>query len=290
MQTPKVNVPFVLALVFLAALALICASCAGLASAANAAATAPAPTVPEVPAAPAPSVAVLAGLTRVNPEAYGGWDGACPGCDLDVKGMSGLCVKRGIPQVVLLNADATQFRFLSACAAAAKSLEAAAKDGKSPLLLIYYSGHGGQVSDKNGDEADKKDETVCLWDGQLTDDLMYVALCKVTAGVRVVFITDSCNSGSNYRAPKDWARAMTARATRADGELACRFLHMGGCGDGESSFGGDGGGAFTTALLDAFAPGISWRAWFDGAAARMPRNQKPTYTDLGALGDGEAVK
>lgn len=287
MKFPKVPVSLALAVVFLIALAFICASCAPLASVANTAATTP---VPEVPVVPAPSAAVIVGLTRVNPDSYGGWNGECPGCDIDAKGIAELCASRGIPSTVLLNADATQFRFLAACAAAAKSLEPAAKAGKSPLLLIYYSGHGGQVADKNGDEADRKDETICLWDGQLTDDLMYIALCKVPAGVRVVFITDSCNSGTNYKRPKNWVRVMEARASRAEGELACQFLHMGGCGDGESSFGGDTGGVFTTALLASLSPGMSWKQWFAAASARMPRNQKPMYTEAGTFGDGEAMR
>ncbi|MBK6876066.1 MAG: hypothetical protein IPG99_06305 [Ignavibacteria bacterium] len=33
---------------------------------------------------------------------------------------------------------------------------------KGDLFVIYYSGHGGQVSDVNGDEADAYDETWCL--------------------------------------------------------------------------------------------------------------------------------
>ena len=28
--------------------------------------------------------AILVGLEKVNPSSYGGWDGNCPGCELDV--------------------------------------------------------------------------------------------------------------------------------------------------------------------------------------------------------------
>lgn len=243
----------------------------------------------------APSVntdaaAVLVGLTGVDAAAYGGWDGACPGCDIDVSRMAALCVSCGVPSITLFNADATRFRFLSACAAASKSLESAAKAGRSPLLLIFYSGHGGQVADKNADEPDGADETLCLWDGQLTDDLMWQALCEVPAGVRVAFVTDSCNSASNYKSPRDWVSVMQARSTRSPREMECGFIHMGGCDDGKSSFGGDDGGVFTDALMTTFKAGISWREWFDAAKAKMSRNQVPVFAELNGFGHMPAMR
>ena len=49
-------------------------------------------------------------------------------------------------------------------------------DGVRPgdYLFFHYSGHGGQQADKDGDEADGKDETLVPLDyqtaGQITDD------------------------------------------------------------------------------------------------------------------------
>lgn len=67
------------------------------------------------------------------------------------------------------------------------------------LFFLTYSGHGGQVPDLNGDEADKKDETWCLFDGQLIDDELYLELSKFKAGVRILVLSDSCHSGSVTR-------------------------------------------------------------------------------------------
>ena len=154
------------------------------------------------------------------------------------------------------------------------------------------SGHGGQIRDREGDEDDRLDETLCLWDGQLADDVMWEALLKVPAGVRVAFITDSCNSGTNYRAPHDYVKPMRARARKSGTELKCDFLHFAGCPDGKSSYGGSDGGVFTTALLGAYYDNLkltytdrfvdmTWKQWFEAARSRMPKNQTPVMSELG---------
>lgn len=44
------------------------------------------------------------------------------------------------------------------------------------VILLHYSGHGANVPDKNGDEADNRDEILCPtnldWYDPLTDDWM----------------------------------------------------------------------------------------------------------------------
>ena len=233
------------------------------------------------PALPGTAAAVVVGLTKVNPTAYGGWSGECPGCDNDMNVMLQLCGARGIPATSLFNETATQFRFLSACATAALSLRPAAEAGRSPLLLIYVSGHGGQVPDLTGDESDGMSETICLWDGPLVDDILWAALCSVPAGVRVSFITDTCNSGSNYRAPAGYGRAIRARRNREPGVISCSLLHFGGCNDGESSYGFDSGGVFTSKLSASLPEASTWADWFKSAASKMPRNQTPVMVEVG---------
>ena len=45
---------------------------------------------------------------------------------------------------------------------------------KGDVLYLHYSGHGSNVPDKNGDEADHRDEILCPsdldWKDPLTDD------------------------------------------------------------------------------------------------------------------------
>ena len=58
----------------------------------------------------------------------------------------------------LLDEKATAASVLEGIRNAARELKA------GDLFLIQYSGHGGQVPDRNGDEADGLDETWCLYD------------------------------------------------------------------------------------------------------------------------------
>ncbi|MEJ6007363.1 caspase family protein [Paucibacter sp. AS339] len=133
------------------------------------------------------------GLNAVNPAAYGGWDGPLAACEFDANDMAALAKSQGIKPTVLLTKKGTRAATLAAMRSAAKTLKA------GDLFLLTYSGHGGQVGDVNGDEPDHKDETLCLYDGQLIDDELYFELNRFAAGVRVLVLSDSCHSGTVTR-------------------------------------------------------------------------------------------
>ncbi len=68
-------------------------------------------------------------------------------------------------------------------------------------LYIHYSGHGIQITDKDKDEPDGKDEGLVPVDfqtnGIITDDILYNNFfSKVNSKCRTVCVFDSCNSGS----------------------------------------------------------------------------------------------
>jgi hypothetical protein len=69
--------------------------------------------------------------------------------------------------------------------------------------VITYSGHGTWVPDEDGDEADHRDEAICpvdLWDhGVITDDELYQIFTARAVGARLIFVSDSCHSGSVNR-------------------------------------------------------------------------------------------
>jgi hypothetical protein len=94
---------------------------------------------------------------------------------------------------VLMTKKATRAATLAALRKASKSLQ------PGDFYFLTYSGHGGQVPDTNRDEPDRKDETWCLYDGQLIDDELYLELTRFAAGVRIVVLSDSCHSGSVTR-------------------------------------------------------------------------------------------
>lgn len=133
------------------------------------------------------------GLNAVDPKAYGGWAGPLAACEFDANDMAAISTAKGMKPTVLLTKKGTRSAVLTAMRAAAKALKS------GDLFFMSYSGHGGQVPDTSGDEADKLDETWCLYDGQLIDDELYLELSRFAAGVRVLVISDSCHSGTVTR-------------------------------------------------------------------------------------------
>lgn len=75
-------------------------------------------------------------------------------------------------------------------------------------VVIYYSGHGSQLADENGDEDDGLDETLSPVDttedgrNQITDD-EFGALLERLAGRNVIVVIDSCHSGTVSRGVAD---------------------------------------------------------------------------------------
>lgn len=70
-------------------------------------------------------------------------------------------------------------------------------------VLFYFSGHGGQVPDKDGDETlDRMDETLIMTDGKMIlDDEIHRWVTGLRAQ-KVVIISDSCHSGTIHRGAK----------------------------------------------------------------------------------------
>lgn len=134
------------------------------------------------------------GLNSVGGAAYGGWTGPLAACEFDANDMAAIAKASGMKPTVLLTKKSTRANALAAIRAAAKALKS------GDLFFLSYSGHGGQVPDVSGEEPDKKDETWCLFDGQLIDDELYFELSKFKAGVRILVLSDSCHSGTVTRA------------------------------------------------------------------------------------------
>jgi metacaspase-1 len=151
---------------------------------------------------PATAMSLHLGLNAVDPKHYAGWDGQLTACEFDAKDMAAISRSRRMHSTTLLTAKATRAAALAAIRAAAKKL------GSGDFFFLTYSGHGGQMPDVTGEEKDKKDETWCLYDGELIDDELYLELTRFAAGVRVLVLSDSCHSGTVTRAvPRDGGRS-----------------------------------------------------------------------------------
>jgi len=66
-------------------------------------------------------------------------------------------------------------------------------------IVCTYSGHGSNVPDNDGDEEDGRDECICLYDRFFIDDEIRELFKLVHPEATLVFISDSCHSGSCTR-------------------------------------------------------------------------------------------
>lgn len=231
------------------------------------------------------------GLNKVDPAHYNGWDGALTACEFDANDMQAIADGRGFESSVLLTEQATAKAVTSAIDRAAQEL------ASGDLFLLTYSGHGGQVPDRNDEEEDRSDETWVAYDRQIVDDELYALWAKFQPGVRILVFSDSCHSGTVLRAieaevpgevaTRDTADARSPRykalprdvmiATyRAHAELydaiqealpssvesdvGATVLLISGCRDDQLSLDGFSNGLFTENLLATWADG----AWNEG--------------------------
>jgi hypothetical protein len=92
-----------------------------------------------------------------------------------------------------------------------QEMVAGAKAGKYTYLVYSQSGHGTQVPDKNGDEADRADEAFCphdlaqkgnQWDPThvITDDELHDLFVQLPANVLLEVYLDTCHSGTGLKA------------------------------------------------------------------------------------------
>jgi metacaspase-1 len=162
----------------------------------------------------AQGIALHIGLNRVDPNHYAGWDGELVACEADARDMNALATKAGYEATMLLTKDATAKNVTDAITAAADRL------ASGDAFLLTYSGHGGQVADKNREEADRRDETWVLYDRQLLDDELYALWGEFKPGVRIFMLSDSCHSGTIARRVVYEAIQSSAEVTRSARDFA----------------------------------------------------------------------
>ena len=255
----------------------------------------------------AQGISVHIGLNRVDPNHYQGWDGQLAACEADARDMQALAKKQKFKTSMLLLTQAATSRAVS------KAILDAARALKSgDLFLLTYSGHGGQVEDTNGDEADGMDETWVCYDRQLVDDELYELWGQFKSGVRIVVLSDSCHSGTVLRAIPARAsggrrvRAMPTSVARATQKAHAKLyrsiqdahlssekiavnasgLLLSGCMDNQTSRDGARNGLFTGTLRQVWNEGKftgHYRKLRDTIAAQMPADQTPNYFLVGAV-------
>jgi metacaspase-1 len=108
----------------------------------------------------------------------------------------------GFKPAIFINEKATAENMLKGIEVAARSLR------KGDIFFLSFSGHGGKMLDKDGDEKqhdyegyqpDAYDETWCLYDQMVADDELYSLFKRFGPGVRILVVADSCHSGTSIK-------------------------------------------------------------------------------------------
>jgi len=133
------------------------------------------------------------GVNILDAQHYDGWEGVLESCENDADTMQLIASQQGFETHQLKSTGATRDAVIKVIRNAASQLS----DGD--FFLLSYSGHGGQVTDTDDDEEDGKDDTWCLYDGELLDDEFEVLFSEFRPGVRVLMLSDSCHSGTMLR-------------------------------------------------------------------------------------------
>ena len=263
---------------------------------------------------PTKGLSLHLGLNFVDPDQYEGWDGQLTACEFDAKDMAALAVKAGFSKLpMLLTAQATAKAVTDGIKAAAAALNS------GDIFLLTYSGHGGQVPDRNNEtkaEPDRKDETWVLYDRQLIDDELWALWKTFKAGVRILVLSDSCHSGSVtkampaflsggpkakkaarvralptrqaekvYLAHADQYDAIQKKAGPSESKrVKASVILISGCQDNQLSLDGDRNGLFTETLKQVWNNGQfngGYKLFRDRIVNQMPPDQTPNYTLVG---------
>ena len=180
-------------------------------------------------------------------------------------------------------------------------------------VVLFYSGHGSQMTDREGDEGDGLDETLVPYDsGRLTsqnrditdDEINHWAarVLEVTPNLTMIF--DCCHSATLHRPgwqvkalPPDLrpieALPPSPSLEWRDVETGPRPLKLAACRDDERAYelppsiGGHVQGAFSFYLVEALreaSPQETWRDVFESTSAKMAAGRACQHPE--AEGDG----
>lgn len=251
------------------------------------------------------------GLNLVDPKAYGGWDGKLAACEFDAQDMRAIATKAKFTPKILLGREVTREAVRNEIMNASRELKA------GDIFLLTYSGHGGQVPDRNKDEDDYLDETWCLYDGQLLDDELFDLWSGFAPNVRILVLSDSCHSGTvirlspnspgqrgfpedqrslvarampqeivvrAYRAKAETYDGIQLKAAKTENDIRASVLLISGCQDPQTSMDGPFNGAFSGALLRVWNEGNfkgSYRTFHRRIQRQLPMTQQPNLLVLG---------
>lgn len=230
--------------------------------------------------------ALLVGLKSVDPTHYAGQARirGVEGCEADVDAMTRILQPLGYDIQILKTRSATVDGVLR------DLRDAVRKTREADIFVFYFSGHGDQVRDRDGDEADGYDEALACFDGQLVDDTLGDVWTQFIPGARIFMLSDSCHSGTVNRfglaAPT--RRPIQPLSDTAAGKMRAQLIHFGACRDAKDAVGRESGGEFTKALAGVWNNGAftgDYPRFYERIVETILTAQEPQYQEYGPVGD-----
>jgi hypothetical protein len=193
---------------------------------------------------------------------YRGTDSELNGCINDVYNIKDLLLKHlnYKEEEVLVMTDDTELK-PTYNNITGQLLELAKKSYNENLeeLVISYSGHGSNISDKNGDEDDKRDECLVPLDydkkGLITDDLLNNIFGSFNPKTNVFFILDACHSETMLDTKYRYVSGNKSVIENPKCRISCDLLMLSGCQDHDYSsdaYDINDSNAYSGALTSAF--------------------------------------
>jgi len=245
---------------------------------------------------------------------YPGTNNDLSGCVNDANDWREALEARDFQATSLLDGEATKSNMQEAISKITKDT------GRDDIAVITYSGHGTWVPDEDDDEVDGRDEALCPYDitqGQiLTDDELYDIFSERKRGARIIFLSDSCHSGTVSRVARTMPgieddpvnvqkirflepefyikddenlmrKALRVENVRARGKIRAASVLISGCKDDEYSydawFNGRPNGAFTYVALQTLKDLMEtavYRDWFWKIREILPNVHYPQTPQL----------
>lgn len=253
---------------------------------------------------------------------YPGTDAQLAGCVNDAHDWAAELDRRGYAVGLAVDAKATREVILGAISELVDSASAGDR------VVITYSGHGSWQPDRDGDEPDGRDELILPVDfrtaGPIVDDELYRLFAPAARGVRLVFVADSCFSGTlrrfgapigaalpgaghSYRRARflppaefldgaDLQRAQAVERAPARGRFRRSALTLSACRDDQTAYDAvvDGRpcGIFSSVALAMLREAdhpvqLDYRGWLRRIASRLP---SVDYPDVNPQLDGTSTQ
>jgi hypothetical protein len=208
-----------------------------------------------------------------------------PSAELDALSITRLVSKQGFWAKLLLNADATPYMAMDAVRGAARLLQ------PGDIFMLYFAGHGTTVPAGNN----AIEDAWLLYDRPVTRSEVRSLMTGFREGVRILIISDSCNSGGivskeilatpNSGSPEDSSKALVEN--KSQDEINATLVLLASSPPNENSGTTPKHGFFTQKLLSVWDDGAFEGTYLDFYRAiekkLMELQQQPVFQVYGGL-------